>query len=57
MWTILFNLGKDPKGKDQVFIELVAILLPFYILFFWLRGKWDLNSPTRDYQDLEYSNR
>lgn len=48
MWTILFNLGKDPKGKDQVFIELVAILLPFYILFFWLRGKWDLNSPTRD---------
>ena len=35
MWTTLLNLGKDPKGKDQVFIEFVAILLPFYILGFF----------------------
>ena len=37
MWTI-FN----------VFIEFVTILLLFYVLVFWLRGMWDLSSPTRD---------
>ena len=37
MWTIF-----------KVFIEFVTILLLFYVLVFWLRGVWDLNSPTRD---------
>ena len=32
----------------KVFIEFVTILLPFYVLVFWLRGMWDLNSLTRD---------
>ena len=34
MWTIF-----------KVFIEF---LLLFYVLVFWLRGMWDLSSPTRD---------
>ena len=33
MWTVL-----------KVFIEFVAILLLFYVLFFWPRGMWDLSS-------------
>ena len=33
MWTIF-----------KVFTEFVTKLLLFYLLFFWLRGKWDLNS-------------
>ena len=37
MWTIF-----------KVFIELVTILLLFYVLVFWPRGMWDLTSPTRD---------
>ena len=37
MWTIF-----------KVFIELVTILLPFYVLFFWPRGMWNLSSVTRD---------
>ena len=37
MWTIF-----------KVFIEFVTILLLFYVLLFWLRGMWDLSSPTRD---------
>ena len=37
MWTIF-----------KVFIELVILLLLFYALVFWLRGTWDLSSPTRD---------
>ena len=37
MWTIL-----------KVFIEFVTILLLFYVLYFWLRGVWDLSSLTRD---------
>ena len=36
MWTIF-------KG----FIELVTILLLFYVLFFWPQGMWDLSSQTR----------
>ena len=30
----------------KVFIEFVTILLLFYVLVFWLRGMWDLSSPT-----------
>ena len=37
MWTIF-----------KVFIEFVTILLLFYVLVFWLQGKWDLSSLTRD---------
>ena len=37
MWTIF-----------KVFIEFVTILLLFYVLGFWLRGTWELSSPTRD---------
>ena len=37
MWTIF-----------RVFIEFVTILLLFHVLVFWLRGMWDLSSPTRD---------
>ena len=33
MWTIL-----------KVFIESVTRLLLFYVLAFWPRGRWDLNS-------------
>ena len=33
----------------KVFIELVTILLLFYVLVFWPWGTWDLNSPTRDW--------
>ena len=33
----------------KVFIELVTILLLFYLLVFWPRGMWDLSSPTRDW--------
>ena len=34
----------------KVFIEFVAILLLFYVLFvfFWPQDMWDLSSPTRD---------
>ena len=38
MWTIF-----------KVFIEFVKISLLFYVLFFWLRGMWDLSSPTWDW--------
>ena len=37
MWTIF-----------KVFIEFVTILLLFYVLVFWMQGKWDLSSLTRD---------
>ena len=37
MWTIF-----------KVFIEFVTILLLSYVLVFWLRGMWNLSSPTRD---------
>ena len=37
MWTIF-----------KVFIKFVTILLLLYVLVFWPRGMWDLNSPTRD---------
>ena len=37
MWTIF-----------KVFFEFVTILIQFYVLFFWRRGMWDLNAPTRD---------
>ena len=37
MWTIF-----------KVFIELITILLLFYVLVFWPQGMWDLRSPTRD---------
>ena len=37
MWTIF-----------KVFIEFATMLLLFYILVLWLRGMWDLSSPTRD---------
>ena len=36
MWTIL-----------KVFIEFVTVLLLFYVLVFWPRGVWDLNSPDK----------
>ena len=32
----------------KVFTEFITILLLFYVLVFWLRGLWDLQSPTRD---------
>ena len=32
----------------KVFIEFVTIFLLFHVLDFWPRGKWNLNSPTRD---------
>ena len=32
----------------KVFIELVTILLLFYVLGFWPRGMWDLSSRTKD---------
>ena len=31
----------------KVFIELVAMLLLFYILAFWPQGMWDLSSPNQ----------
>ena len=31
----------------KVFIEFDAILLPSYVLVFWLWGMWDLTSPAR----------
>ena len=37
MWTVF-----------KVFIEFVTILLLFYVLVFWLRGIWDLNTLARD---------
>ena len=43
MWTIF-----------KVFIELVTIVLLFYGLGFWLRGMWDLSSPTRDRTHIPY---
>ena len=36
MWTIF-----------KVFTEFVTILLLIYVLDFWLRGRWDLNTWTR----------
>ena len=41
MWTIF-----------KVFIEFAAVLLLFYVLFFWPRGMWDLRSPTRDWTSI-----
>ena len=32
----------------KIFVEFVTILLLFYVLFFWLRGMWDLSSSARD---------
>ena len=32
----------------KVFIELVTVLLLFYVLVFWLQGMWGLSSLTRD---------
>ena len=32
----------------KVFIEFVTILLPFFVLVFWLQGMWNLSSPTGD---------
>ena len=32
----------------KVFIEIVAVLLLFYVLVFWLQGMWDLSSLIRD---------
>ena len=32
----------------KVFIEFVTMLLPFYVLFFWPGGMWDLSFLTRD---------
>ena len=37
MWTIF-----------KVLVEFVTISLPFYVLVFWPRGTWDLNSLSRD---------
>ena len=37
MWTIL-----------KVLIELVTILLQFYVLLFWLQGMWDIIFPTKN---------
>ena len=37
MWAIF---------KD--FLEFDTILLPLYVLVFWLRGRWDLGYPTTD---------
>ena len=31
----------------KVFIEFIAILLPFYVLVFWPRGMWDLGCLTK----------
>ena len=36
----------------KAFSEFVTILLLFDVLVFWLRGMWDLSSPTRD-QNLD----
>ena len=33
----------------RVFIEFVTMLLPFYVLVFWLQGMWDLSFLTRDW--------
>ena len=38
MWTIF-----------KVFIEFVTVLSLFHVLFFWLWGMWDLNSPARNW--------
>ena len=43
MWTIF-----------EVFIEFVTILLLFYVLFFWLRGMWDLSSPCIGRRSLNH---
>ena len=32
----------------KVFTEFTTIVLPFYVLVLWLRGMWDLHSPTKD---------
>ena len=37
MWTIF-----------KVLINLVTILLQFYVLIFWLQGMWDLIFLTKD---------
>ena len=44
--ALLFK--KLKKQLFKVFIELVTVLLPLYVLLFWLQGKWDLSSPTGD---------
>ena len=46
MWTIF-----------KVFIEFVTLLLLFYVLVFWLRGMWDLSSPTRGRTHTPYIGR
>ena len=33
---------------ETFFIELVTMLLLFYVLVFWLQGMWNLSSLTRD---------
>ena len=32
----------------EVFIEIIAILLLFYVLIFWLKSMWNLSSLTID---------
>ena len=49
----LFSLEADSK----VLSELVAILLLFHVLFFWLWGMWDLGSLTRDWTHIPCTGR
>ena len=46
--TVLVLPYIDMNSPQQVFTELVTVLLLLFVLFFWLQGKWGLNSLTRD---------
>ena len=41
----------------KVFAKLVAILLLFHDLVFWLQSMWDLSSVTRDWTHIPHSGR
>ena len=47
-WFLSKDSFFDVDHFLKAFIESVTILLLFYVLVFWLRGTWDLSSPTRD---------
>ena len=47
-YLVFFFFFLDVEHFFQVFIELVTILLLFYVLLSWPQGMGDLSSPTRD---------
>ena len=44
----LHHQGRPMQTIFKDLIEFVTALFLFYVLAFWLRGMWDLNSPARD---------